>query len=323
MFNLQRLDNETAFEHELRLCLAKTKKDIDLDWQEIVDVLGLDVSADHLRKTAYGYSKYHEYMINGNGSATRILCISDTHVPFHKPVETFSDYVDKVDILIINGDVVDMQSISKFPKAYRVSVMEEIIKGRKFLIDLIDYIHPKKMIVNYGNHDIRFQSYMSRNLDSDALELMPSTVLDLIINTGFTHYDKREHSKNHYEPLCKTYPNVEIEYTENWFNQVGDAIFAHPMAFKSGMMETARQAMTYFRNEGYSFKNLVMAHTHRVGRYEIGNTTIFEQGACCETKKMHYSDGRLTDSQKEGFLYILQDKDGRTLQDKVKLVCLN
>ena len=49
---LVRNDNETDFEYKLRLCKAKINKEIDLDWQEIVDLLKLDVSADHLRKTA-------------------------------------------------------------------------------------------------------------------------------------------------------------------------------------------------------------------------------------------------------------------------------
>lgn len=54
LINLNRLNNETDFEYKLRLCRAKLDKDIDLDWGEIADILGLDVSADHLRKTAYG-----------------------------------------------------------------------------------------------------------------------------------------------------------------------------------------------------------------------------------------------------------------------------
>ena len=42
------------FEKKLELCLQKLNKEIDLDWIEIVELLNLDCSADHLRKTAYG-----------------------------------------------------------------------------------------------------------------------------------------------------------------------------------------------------------------------------------------------------------------------------
>lgn len=50
------------FENKLDLILKKFNKDIDLDWSEIAEELGLDCSSDHLRKTAYGIKEYHEYI---------------------------------------------------------------------------------------------------------------------------------------------------------------------------------------------------------------------------------------------------------------------
>lgn len=317
----KRQENENNFEWKLRLCRSKINKEIDLDWQEIVDILDLDVSADHLRKTAYGLVEYDNYIKN-NGVSKRILSISDTHSPFQLPLEIYKDYIGKVDILQLNGDIFDMQQISRFPKTYRVSVMEEIIQGRQFIIDLIEYIKPKKVIINYGNHEIRFQSYLSKNLDSDLLELMPQTVLDLVIDDGFNHYDKRNKTKTWYEPLSKVFTDVEITYTNNWFCQIGETIFCHPNAYSSAMLKTAEKAMNFFRNEGYTFTSLVMAHTHRSGEYTIGNTTIFEQGTCSDVSKLNYLDGALVNAQKEGFIYLCQDDNGRMIKDKTNLVVL-
>lgn len=70
MINLDRLSNETDFEYKLRLCRAKLDKDIDLDWGEIADILGLDVSADHLRKTAYGMIEASNYYNNKSYAKT-------------------------------------------------------------------------------------------------------------------------------------------------------------------------------------------------------------------------------------------------------------
>jgi hypothetical protein len=172
-----RRENETEFEWKLRLCKTKLIDRADIEWQEICDLLKTDVHPDHLRKTAYGLLEYDAYLKN-NGVATRILSISDAHVPFNLPVETFKDYVGQVDVLQLNGDILDMQSISKFPKSYRVSVMEELIMGRQYIIDLIEYIKPKKVVANYGNHELRFQSYLSKNLDSVwmALSIMISEI---------------------------------------------------------------------------------------------------------------------------------------------------
>jgi predicted phosphodiesterase len=315
-------DNENNFEWKLRLCKAKLNREIDLDWQEIVDILGLEMHPDHLRKVSYGLIEYDNYL-KTNGVATRILSISDLHIPFHLPLETYKEFVNQVDILQLNGDIVDMFQISRFPKTYRVSVMEEIIQGRQFIIDLIEFIKPKKVIVTYGNHDLRFQSYLSKNLDSDLLELMPQTALELIFEDGFNHYDKRSRIKIWYEPLNRIFEDIDINYTKKWYCQIGNTLFCHPNTFSSAMLKTAEKAMYFFRNEGIFFNSLVLAHTHRSGEYTIGNTTIYEQGTCSDTKQLNYMDGQLVNSQKEGFIYICQDDKGNVIKDKTRLIVLN
>ena len=255
--------------------------------------------------------------------ATRILSISDTHVPFELPIDTLSDYKGRVDILQLNGDICDCQAISKFGKVYRVSPMEEIIKARKYVIDMIEYVQPKKVVVTYGNHDIRFQNYLAKNLDNEIAELMPKTSLELIFVDGFNHYNKREGTKSWYAPISQLFPYIKIDYADNWWTQIGDTIFAHPSAFSSGILKTAEKAMHFFRNEGLMFSELVMAHTHRVGEYYIGNTRIIEQGAFSDVSKNNYSNGQLYNSQKEGFVYLCQDINGKTIREKTELVALN
>lgn len=321
---LNKLPNETSFEYKLRLCKAKINKEIDLDWQEIVDYLGLDVSADHLRKTAYGILEYDSYIRGFDGVATTILSISDLHVPFQLHISTFSEYVNKIDILQINGDVVDCQALSKFPKQYRISPMEEMIQARQYLIDIIEYINPKKVIVNYGNHDKRFASYFAKNLDTDILELLPDTSLELILVDGFKHYDKRTKSKIQYDPLYNVFENVEIEYIDDWKCKIGKTWFVHPLAYKQGTLATCEQAMNYLhRTEREVFDTVVMAHTHAVGDTKKGFIRLFEQGACCDVTKMNYMDGRLSAPQKMGFAIICQNKDGDLIEGKSKIIVLN
>lgn len=329
MDNIKRIENETQFDFVKRMVYGKLiNKTIDAEYEELSELIfgeGNSYNSSEVRKRFYGMRFLFELLDSENTIhvANRILSISDLHIPFQLPVTTFEKYVGKVDILQINGDVLDCQSISKFPKTYRISMMEEIISCRKYLIELIEYIKPKKVVVNYGNHDMRFQSYLAKNLDSDLLELMPETPLELILVDGFNHNDKRNKTKTWYEPLNKVFSDVEIEYTYNWYNQIGDTIFCHPSSFNSGILKTAERAMTWFRNEGFIFSNLIMAHTHRVGSYKVGNTMINEQGTCSDTKKQHYCNGRMVNSQKEGFIYICQDKDGNTIHEKTDLVCLN
>lgn len=59
---LKRKENESDFEYKIRICNDKLNKEIDLDWAEIVDLLSLSCSADHLRKLSYAYKEFSGYI---------------------------------------------------------------------------------------------------------------------------------------------------------------------------------------------------------------------------------------------------------------------
>lgn len=89
IIDLYRLENETDFEWKLRCCLAKKRKETDMDWIEIRDMLGLNITPDQLRKQAVGYEEYDNYIHNCEGASERILCVSDVHIPFNLPIDIF------------------------------------------------------------------------------------------------------------------------------------------------------------------------------------------------------------------------------------------
>lgn len=61
MINIKRCEGESDFEYKLRLTTSKLNRELDLDWDELVSLLDLECSADHLRKTAYGLKEAHEH----------------------------------------------------------------------------------------------------------------------------------------------------------------------------------------------------------------------------------------------------------------------
>lgn len=295
-----------------------------MDWVEIRDMLRLEITPDQLRKQAVGYEEYDNYIHGFNTVATSILSISDLHIPFQLDYHILERYRN-VDILQINGDVVDCQALSRFPKQYRLSPMDEIIKGRQYLIDLIKYINPKKVICNYGNHDIRFANYFTRNLDSDILQLQPNTSLELIFEDGFRNYDKLNKTKTWYAPLEEVFEDsgIEIKFIDDWKSKIGKTWFVHPLAYRSSILGTADRAKDYLQDtDKEGFDCVVMAHTHSVGDTEKGYIRLIEQGAFCNVNKMKYSDGKLQKPQKSGFSIICQDKDGHLIKDKTKVVVL-
>ncbi len=300
----------------------------DVDYEEMGNLLLGDdnsYSSDNARKAYYFLNKICN-KIDGEYDSfvgKRILSISDLHVPFQLPLETFRNYRGIVDVLVLNGDLIDLSQISKFKSVRRNTPMDDIILTRQYIIDLIEYLNPKEVYANYGNHEIRFYKYLSRNLDTDLSELLPKTPLDIIFTDGFNHYNHSERSKVWYEPLNIVFPDKKVVYTGNWYNQVGDAIFAHPLAYNSGILKTSERAMDYFLREGKDFKVLCMAHTHKSGEFDIGAIRLYETGCCCDIIKNNYNDGRLICSQKEGFVYLIQDNNGSTVKEWTKRIVLN
>ena len=58
---IARREGEDFLAWKYRLLEAKKNGETDLDWAELSDILGLNVSGDHLRKTAYGILEAKEY----------------------------------------------------------------------------------------------------------------------------------------------------------------------------------------------------------------------------------------------------------------------
>lgn len=273
----------------------------------------------------YGMKRLIEIIESDKNSfdiANRIISISDLHVPFNLPLNTFNDYIGKVDTLVLNGDLEDCQSCSKFPKKYRVDITEEMILTRQYIIDLINMLTPKSVIVVKGNHEHRMGRYLSDRLNEDLMNLMPDTPMDLIINDGFKNRDRRNKTETWYSPIAEVFAEsgIEVSYTGEWFRKVGKTIFAHPLSYSSGMLKTTEKAVDHFLRKDRDFTSIVLGHTHKLGSFVQGDIRMFEQGCCCDLTKLDYNDGYLTLPGQNGFIYVCQDKDGEIIPEKTKLV---
>lgn len=259
---------------------------------------------------------------NSFNVANRILSLSDLHIPFNLSLDTFKSYVGKVDTLVLNGDLEDCQSCSKFPKKYRVDVTEEMILTRQYIIDLINMLTPKDVIIVKGNHEHRMGRYLSDRLNEDLMNLMPDTPMDLIINDGFKNRDRRNKTETWYSPLTEVFAEsgINVSYTGDWYRKVGKTIFAHPLSYSSGMLKTTEKAVDYFLRNDRDFTAIVLGHTHKLGSYVQGDIRMYEQGCCCDLTKIDYNDGYLTLPSQNGFIYVCQDKDGEIIPEKTKLV---
>ena len=282
-----------------------------------------DESAYRKRFNDFNRGRIYEREHSSEYVAQRILAISDLHVPYHYPVSIFSQYSGSVDVLVLNGDVMDCQSISFFPKKYRINLVEEMIEARQYIMDLIDMIKPRKAIITKGNHEHRMIRYLTDRLNEDLINLMPDSPLDLIINDGFKNNDRYKRTEVYYPPLRDIYQeqNISVYYNGDWWCRVGNVIFAHPLAYSSSMMKTTEKAVTFFtRTNNRTFTAIVMGHTHKVGFYKVGDISMYEQGCCCKLDMLDYADGKLQDPQQNGYMYISLNRDGNIIEDKTRLI---
>lgn len=299
-------------------------KSEDRDYSELSEeVFGKKLASDECRKRLYGAKAIIDIIEEDNKTQeeeTRILCLSDMHIPFNTDIEQFFKYKDKVDILVLNGDIIDNYSMSTFTKMYRLPLVEELIQARELLIRLIKEINPKKVVAVTGNHEVRMGKKIADKIGSDLLDLMPTDALAFLFDTGFNYYDKRNKQKIVYTPIDEEV-DCEVDYVGNFWTKIGRTIFVHPQSFRGSILGTASKAFDYFTSLGEDFQSLIMAHTHKVGMAVINEKYIYEEGTCADLSRMDYMNMKLPKTtQTNGYMYIVQDKDGNLIYEKTKLI---
>lgn len=316
---------ENRYDKIKRIVESKLVDRIDKDYTELSEeAFGKAYSSDVARRMFYGAKKVIDAIEEDeervNEDETRILCISDMHIPFNRDIKEFFKYKGKVDTLVLNGDIIDNYSMSSFTKMYRLSLVEELIQARELLIELIEEIKPKKVTVVTGNHEIRLGKKIADKIGSDLLDLMPRDALAFLFDTGFNYYDRIKKCKTVYTPIDEEV-DCEVNYVGNFWTKEGKTIFVHPQAFRGTTLGTVGKAYDYFTAIGEDFQSIIMAHTHKLGMYVMNDKYLYEQGTCANLNHMDYQDLKLPkSSQVNGYMYIVQDKDGNLIYDKTKLI---
>ena len=316
---------ENRYDKIKRIVESKLVDRIDKDYTELSEeAFGKAYSSDVARRMFYGAKKVIDAIEEDeervNEDETRILCISDMHIPFNRDIKEFFKYKGKVDTLVLNGDIIDNYSMSNFTKMYRLSLVEELIQARELLIELIEEIEPKKVTVVTGNHEIRLGKKIADKIRSDLLDLMPRDALAFLFDTGFNYYDRIKKCKTVYTPIDEEV-DCEVNYVGNFWTKEGKTIFVHPQAFRGTTLGTVGKAYDYFTAIGEDFQSIIMAHTHKLGMYVMNDKYLYEQGTCANLNHMDYQDLKLPkSSQVNGYMYIVQDKEGNLIYDKTKLI---
>lgn len=215
-----------------------------------------------------------------------IVSISDLHIPFVRMdlIETIINRTSGARYLVINGDLLEGQLLSNFPKEKHIPFLDEYKAGLYLLKEFSKRY--EKVIVIDGNHDTKRYKRLLENMPSTLNFLFPKSPLQLMV-AGYD-YDYN------FEIIEQTYfPNVIYagDVGDGWWYKIGNVIFAHRQSgFKRGPLANTEAMAQWFVDEGIEFQALVTGHSHQVGKTIWKNKLLIDQGCLC-TSSAYHRDG--------------------------------
>jgi predicted phosphodiesterase len=265
------------------------------------------IKEEAIKSTAYLY----KHVGRPKDPATiKVVSISDLHIPFQHDA-VLDDLIAKhsdAEILVINGDFLELYSVSSWPKNKSVMLRKEYEQGMKYLKKLAE-IFPK-IYMTKGNHEDRLQRYFTSNVDPTISFMTDPDILQRL-SKG---YDFNEDGD-----LVKVHDLKNVHYRKgllSWYVQIGRCIFVHPTGGSGVPMRTAIKATDYLLSRSLEFDAVVCAHTHQIGQVIYNNKLLIEQGCACvpleyeSTSKMAYRP------QSFGYAVMYMNKQGYVDFDK-------
>jgi predicted phosphodiesterase len=219
--------------------------------------------------------KIQSYIENKyKGRAVKVLYMADLHIPFtnYSLVKHIIKEHSDADILVLNGDILDLFNVSTFAKDKTVALKRELQEGRDFL-EVVSNIF-EEVIVTEGNHERRLRRYIQHVIPVDMHFLFPQDVLE-VIQQGHV-FDK--------EPL----ENVHI--VGSWWIKLFDAIIGHPDNYSSVPLRTVIQTSEHFKMvKNIPHRACIIGHTHQAGWLIDRGVLVMETG--CLQHDVDYKHG--------------------------------
>jgi predicted MPP superfamily phosphohydrolase len=201
----------------------------------------------------------------------KVLVLSDIHVPFtdEQKLQKAIDLNRTADLVVLAGDTMDGYGCSRHRK--RMNIPHEVeIDNTVRLVEYLSSIFPWVKILK-GNHDARYMKKIQDSLPADLLYLFDEEPLDLIVK-----------------------PFANVEYINEWWVQIGDAIIAHAERSSSYEGRPAVLLSEFFTVKGWAkrlnlteLRVFVQAHTHQVSSVYREGLKMMECG--CLTQPQEYT----------------------------------
>lgn len=233
-------------------------------------------------------------------SATRILLLSDIHVPYHniEAITKAIEYAKENDVnaIIFNGDTVDCYALSRYEKDPRKRrFAEELELTRQLLKAFRDAFDGVPMYFKLGNHEERYEAY----LRTKAPELLGTSEFTLDTLLRFGEYgvtliqDKR-------------------------IMKAGKLNILHGHEFGRSVFSPVNPARGYYMRAKAS---VICGHNHQTSEHSENNlegkvVTTWSTGCLCEMHPQYMPINKWN----HGFAFVRVFEDGGFEVDNLKII---
>lgn len=208
------------------------------------------------------------------GLPVKVLDLSDIHIPFadYKSIANILNTHRDADIVVIDGDLLDLYAVSKYAKDKEVALRREMEEGRS----LLEFISARfnDVIVVEGNHERRLKHFVKNMIPTDMQFLFPDDILQMVASGD----------------VLKKSPIHNVHIVGSWWIKLFDAIFAHPDNYSNANLKTVQNTSEHFLlKKGIHHRMCIVGHTHQAGWMVAGGVKLMETGCLCQ--EMDYHNG--------------------------------
>ena len=237
------------------------------------NIISFNPIKNYIRELKDIYNYFYNLDIN------KILVLSDLHCPYVNVdfINTAINENKDAELCILNGDILDCSSFSKYDNEYDFSITKELKIAKKIFDKLSKTF--KYIIYIKGNHEKRFEKFIN-NLPLKNNKNYFSNIANPMYN------------------LSKQYKNVI--FVDNYFIQLFDIIFAHPANYSTGILKTVNNVNLDMKSKreilpNKDYKAVIIGHTHQLGNaFTEDNIYIAEIGCMCNLQPYKYTNSNKT-----------------------------
>jgi predicted phosphodiesterase len=254
------------------------------------------------------------------GKRQKIVVAGDFHIPFHDKryvAELFKREAD-ADVLVINGDLQDFYSVSRFIKYESMPIERELAEVTLFLEQASQ--HWPKVLIVAGNHDhARFEKQLRDRLDPEMCK-----VVEFLAGGNLSPI----------AAIAKRFPNVTIAGTKadrfnvSWMAQIGDLVVTHAEKFSITPGAALRKIDEWLTDmddvlDLEPWRVLIQAHTHQLGMFPWKANRLIVEGGCLCAQHGYQLQAKIGGRpQRRGWITLIQE-DGRTDINSIRLTWLD